>query len=81
VSRFAHGWLGEKAPLNGARCVNVGNFPAISNHGAEGSYCEGFRMSAARKIGGGIRRPASENLQGRKPREKNWNAAACAMGI
>jgi hypothetical protein len=38
VSRFAHGWLGEKAALNGARCVNVGNFPAISNHGAEGSY-------------------------------------------
>jgi hypothetical protein len=28
-------------------------------------FCEGFRMPAARKMCGGIRRPASENLKGR----------------
>jgi hypothetical protein len=26
-------------------------------------------------------RLASENLQGRKPREKDWSGTACAMGI
>src|SRR5262249_20423312 len=33
---------------------------------AKGRDCEGFRMPAVRKRWGGLRRPASENLQGRK---------------
>src|SRR6202043_3044192 len=32
-------------------------------------FCEGFRMPAARKRCRALRRPAYENLQGRKPRE------------
>src|SRR6266567_3463740 len=36
--------------------------------------CEGFRMPAADERCGRHRRPASENLQGRKPREGNvWS--------
>ena len=32
-------------------------------------FCEGFRMPAAHGRIGGLWRPASESLQGRKPRE------------
>src|SRR5205807_4183503 len=34
----------------------------------EGRFCEGFRMPVARRRSRALRRPASENLQGRKPR-------------
>src|SRR5215216_4572105 len=41
------------------------------------SVCEGFRMPAADERSRALRRPAYENLQGRKPRWGNVGGAAC----
>jgi hypothetical protein len=43
--------------------------PDIELTSPQGRVCEGFRMPAAHERCRGLRRPASENLQGRKPRD------------
>ena len=45
--------------------------------GTHDRYCEGFRMPAADERCRMHRRPASESLQGRKPRWGNVGGAAC----
>ncbi len=69
---------GERARFR----LTVGGFanlfprpPAFHNHGASSGFanvgsCEGFRMPAAHEPCHPLGRPASENLQGRKPRER-----------
>ena|SRR2546428_487515 len=46
----------------------------------KGRVCEGFRMPAADERCSRHRRPASENLQGRKPREGNVRSCGVLYG-